>query len=158
QDGRLAEAEVEARRALTNWLKLGGKYNLNTARIIGAFAMTLVQQGRYGEAETLTRNVIQIYEALGAERDSQVYASSLNGLAGILALQGRWAEAAETYARLDESTKNWDAGRKDDFALDVTRIFTLYNTNDPNGGIVAAKRLVARQTGKFGEHHPETAL
>ena len=87
REGRLAEAEFDVRRALVGWLKLSGKYDLNTARIISVFTTILVEQGRYAEAENLARTVIDIYEGLGAERDSQVFAISLTQLAGILALQ-----------------------------------------------------------------------
>ena len=69
REGRLADAEISARRALIGWLKIGGKYNLNTARILAAFSSILVEEGRYTEAETLARDVLDIYQTLGTERD-----------------------------------------------------------------------------------------
>jgi len=158
REGRLSEAEIDVRRALLNWLKLSGKYDLNTARIIDVFAMILVEQGRFPEAERLARTVIEIYQTLGTERDSQVAAISLNRLGGILALQGKWAEAAKTYATLDAATAAWEPSRKEEVELDITRIVTSYNVNDVAAGITAARRLVARQTARFGDRHPETAL
>ena len=50
RQGDLSEAEAEARRSMTNWLRQGGKYNLNTARILGVFTMILVEEGLYDEA------------------------------------------------------------------------------------------------------------
>jgi CHAT domain-containing protein len=158
REGRLTEAEADVRRALLGWLKLSGKYDLNTARIIDVFAMILVEQGRFAEAETLARTVIEIYQALGIERDSQVAAISLTRLAGILALQGKWADAAKTYALVDAATIEWEQPRKDEIEVDVTRIVTYYNVNDVDRGIAAAKRLVSRQVTHFGEYHSETAL
>jgi CHAT domain-containing protein len=156
--GHLVDAEIDARQALLNWLKLGGKYNLNTARIIGVFANILVEQARYAEAEQLTRSMIEIYQALGAERDSQVYAIGLNQLAGILALQGHWTEAAKTYVALSEATRNWEISRREEVGLDVTRILTAYEVNDLVTGVELAQRLLARQAARFGERHLETAL
>ena len=158
REGHLAEAEVSARRAVVTWLKLGGKYNLNTARILTAFAMILVEEGRHAEAETITRNVIDIYDTLGTQKDSQVYAICLGQLAGILALQGRWTEAAQTYAALDRGIAGWDNAHKEEYALDVTRIFTAYRVNDLQAGMAGAQRLLALQTERFGRDHAETAL
>jgi len=156
--GHLVDAEIDARQALLNWLKLGGKYNLNTARIIGVFANILVEQARYAEAEQLSRSMIDIYQALGAERDSQVYAIGLDQLAGIFALQGHWTDAAKTYVALDEATKDWEVSRKEEVGLDLTRILTAYEVNDLTNGIDLARRLMARQAARFGEQHLETAL
>ncbi|MGZ3250328.1 MAG: CHAT domain-containing protein [Croceibacterium sp.] len=158
REGRLAEAEFDVRRALVGWLKLSGKYDLNTARIISVFTTILVEQGRYAEAENLARTVIDIYEGLGAERDSQVFAISLTQLAGILALQNRWREAARAYAMLDHATAAWDQARKDEVDLDVSRILTAYNVNDVSAGVTSAERLLTRQASRFGEDHAETAL
>ena len=142
REGRLAEAEFDVRRALVGWLKLSGKYDLNTARIISVFTTILVEQGRYAEAENLARTVIDIYEGLGAERDSQVFAISLTQLAGILALQNRWREAARAYAMLDHATAAWEQARKDEVDLDVSRILTAYNVNDVSAGVTSAERLL----------------
>jgi len=158
REGRLTEAEIDVRRALVGWLKLSGKYDLNTARIIRVFSMILLEQGRLAEAEKFARAVIEIYEGLGTERDSQVYAGSLGQLAGILALQGQWTAAAQTYAELDAATKDWEPARKDEVELDVTRIFTAYNVNDMQTGLAAARRLLDRQLTRFGERHPESGL
>jgi CHAT domain-containing protein len=158
RNGQLAQSEFDVRRALLGWLKIAGKYNLNTARIINEFARILVEQARYKEAEQLTRTVIDIYQTLGAERDSQVYAICLNELAGILALEGRWNEATDTYNLLDQSTSMWEQTRKDEIGLDFTRIQATYRVNELTTGIAAAERLVARQTERFGRTHPETAL
>ncbi|HEX4409068.1 MAG TPA: CHAT domain-containing protein [Xanthobacteraceae bacterium] len=158
REGKLVEAEIDVRRALLGWLKLSGKYDLNTARIIDVFALILVEEGRAPEAEQLSRTVIEIYDALGTEHDSQVYALELNRLAGILALQNRWNEAANTYQALAAATKDWQQERKDEIGLDVTRIFTAYNAGDLATGMAAAKRLVERQTSRYGRDHAETAL
>lgn len=157
REGRLAEAEAEGRRALVSWLKLGGKYNLNSARIITAFAFVLTEQGRFAEAEVLIRNVLEIYDALGTAHDAEYYGICLNQLAGIIALQGRWSDAAQAYAQLDAATRSWSEARRDD-ELDVTRVYTAYKVGDVATGLAVVQRLVARQTAKFGTDNPETAL
>lgn len=158
RNGQLAEAEIDVRRALTGWLKLSGKYDLNTARIVRVFSMILLEQGRYAEAEQFAHTVIDIYDGLGAEHDSQVYTGSLGQLAAIQALQGQWTRAAQTYATLEAATKDWEPARRDEVELDITRIFTAYNVNDMQTGVAAARRLLDRQIARFGQRHPETGL
>ena len=46
RQGRFAEAEVDARRALLSQLKNQGKYSPVTPRFIGGLADILVEQGR----------------------------------------------------------------------------------------------------------------
>jgi Flp pilus assembly protein TadD len=53
RQGRLAEAEADARRALLARLKDQGKYNASTPFYITGLANCLVEQGRYAEAEPL---------------------------------------------------------------------------------------------------------
>ena len=55
RQGRLAEAEADARRALLSRLKDQGKYNAATPFYITGLANCLVEQGRYAEAEKLLR-------------------------------------------------------------------------------------------------------
>lgn len=158
REGRLADAEISVRRAVILAINMGGKYNFNTARVLVAFAMTLVEEGRYAEAETLDRGVLDIYQKLGIAHDSQIYAGCLSQLADLLALQNRWTDAAATYAILDEAIAGWNQARKDLLSLDVARVFTLYNVGHVDAGIALASRLVALRIEQFGVQHPETAL
>ncbi len=52
RQGRLAEAEVDARRALLSRLKDNGKYHPQTPRYVAGLAGILVEQGRYQEASS----------------------------------------------------------------------------------------------------------
>ena len=74
RQGRIAEGEADVRRALLSRLKATGKYNLSTARYIGYLANLLVEQGRFAEAEQLTRTQLEIQQTLGVPKDAQNYA------------------------------------------------------------------------------------
>ncbi len=158
RQGRIAEGEADVRRALLSRLKATGKYNLTTANYIGFLSNLLVEQGRFAEAEQLSRRQIEIQETLGVPKDAQNYASVLSQLASILNLQSRWTEAAQVYASLDEATKTWEPARREALLLSSAHIATLYNTNNLTAGIAAAERLLARQKARFGEQHVDTAL
>ena len=61
RQGRLVEAEIEARKALTKILRRLGRYSQDTAYMLRRLAEAIDAQGRYAEAGKLTRAVIDIY-------------------------------------------------------------------------------------------------
>src|SRR5262249_21535161 len=158
RQGRLAEGEADVRRALLSRLKASGKYNLDTAGVVARLANLMVEQGRYPEAEMLSRAVLDIFRTLGIAGDSQVLAAALNDLASVLVLQGRWPEAMQVYAAVDAATKTWEPPRRDALRLNFGHILTLYNTNNIDAGIAASERLLARQGSILGEQNPRTAV
>jgi Tetratricopeptide repeat len=85
--GRLVEAEVDARRALLSRLKNTGKYNITPPAFVWALGNVLVGQGRYAEAEQLLRVTVEINQTLGIPDDSQSMVFSLFFLGRILTLQ-----------------------------------------------------------------------
>jgi CHAT domain-containing protein len=157
KQGRYAEAEADARRALLNRLASVGKYNLTTATIIiPRFAIILLDQGRYSEAEKLTRTQIDIFRALGVTSDSQYFVQALNNLASMQALQGQWSEAARTYAAIDEVTESWDFARKAQL-VNIDRVLALYNAGHVAEGVAAGRQLLAQSATRFGPQHASTA-
>ncbi len=157
KQGRYAEAEADARRALLNRLASVGKYNLTTATlVIPRFASVLLDQGRYKEAQKLIRTELEIFDALGVARDSQYAVVALKNLASLQALQAQWSEAALSYAAIDKATESWEAERKAQL-VDFERILTLYNTDRVDDGIAAANQLVSRSIARFGPKHVYTA-
>lgn len=157
RQGRLAEAEVDARRALLSRLKDTGKYNPVTPRFVMGLAGILVDQGRYGEAEQLGRVSLDINKAVGVPDDSQSTVQLLSQLAGILNLQRKNAEANDMFARIDKAVANWDPQRRQVIELNPARIVALYNSGQLDTGIAAAEQLVKKQIGRVGENHFDAA-
>ena len=71
RQGRLAEAEVDARRALLSRLKDHGKYNPRRRATSWRWPDILIEQGRYAEAEKLTRACLEIQRTVGVADDTQ---------------------------------------------------------------------------------------
>ena len=156
--GRLLEGEADIRRSLLHQLQYRGKYTSNAVTQIWALSQNLIDQGRYAEAERLTRAIIDINQTRGLDADSQQHAGSLGMLAATLVLQHRFEEAAKVYTELDEVTKGWDPRRRQMNELGAGRIHALYGTGDLQAGIAAARALLARQTALFGDKHFNAAL
>lgn len=157
KQGRLAEAEVDARRALLSRLKDNGKYSPITPRYIMGLAGILVEQGRYDEAEQLGRVSLEINKTVGVPEDSQTAVQLLSQVAGILSLQRKNTEAHEMFATIDKVIANWDAQRRQVFELNPSRIMSLYGSGQLDAGIAAAEQLVKKLSARVGESHFDTA-
>jgi CHAT domain-containing protein len=157
RQGRLAEAEVDARRALLSRLKDQGKYNPTTPRFIMGLADILVEQGRYAEAEQLARVCLEINRTVGVPDDSLSTVQLLSQLGGILNLQRKGPEAITVYAQIDKAIANWEPARRQSFELNGSRIFSLYASGQVEAGIAAAEQLVKKQLARVGESHFDTA-
>jgi tetratricopeptide (TPR) repeat protein len=97
RQGRLVEAENEARKALLGALAKRGQYSTHTARILQTLVSVLREQGRYRESERLARADVDIYLQVGADSDSLWFAMAREKLAMALELQGRYQEALLEY-------------------------------------------------------------
>ncbi|WFU38462.1 CHAT domain-containing protein [Bradyrhizobium sp. CB82] len=157
RQGRLAEAEVDARRALLSRLKDTGKYNPVTPRFVMGLAGILVEEGRYEEAEQLGRVELEINTTVGVPEDSQATVQLLSQLAGILTVSRKTPEANEMYARIDKAVANWDPQRRQVFELNPSRILSLYASGQIEAGIAAAEQLVKKQISRVGENHFDAA-
>jgi CHAT domain-containing protein len=157
RQGRLAEAEVDARRALLSRLKDVGKYNPVTINFIRGFANILIEEGRYDDAEKLVRVALDINRTIGIADDAASNAQLLSQLGSTLIIRRRYAEASAVYADLDKAVAHWDPRQRDSFEINESRITSLYNSGRVNAGITAAERLVRRSVERVGENHSDTA-
>ena len=157
KQGRLAEAEVDARGVLLTRLKALGKYNPLTTRYVMGLAGILVEQGRYADAEMLIRSALDIQRTVGIGDDTQFSAQILSQLGSVLTLQRKPNEAAKVYAELDKAIARWEPGRKQVLELNGSRISALYASGQVEAGIAAAQELLKREIGRVGEKHFDTA-
>ena len=157
RQGRLAEAEADARRALLEMLKSQGKYAPGTPEFINGLAGILVEQGRYREAEKLARSALEIESTLGVADDSPLRVHILAELANILIAERKAKDAAVVYAQLDEAIAPWTPPQREAFELNASRIVALYATGQVDAGIAAAEALVKRQVARTGANSLDTA-
>jgi len=157
RQGRLSQAEADARGALLEILKAQGKYAPETPRFIVGLAGILVEQGRYREAEKLARTALDVQRALGVGDDSPETVHLLSGLGNILVAQRRAKEAAVVYAELEKAIAQWSPQQREAFELNGSRIAALYATGQLDAGIAAADALVKRQIARTGPNSLDTA-
>jgi CHAT domain-containing protein len=157
RQGKLSQAEADARRALLDILKTQGKYAPATPEFVIGLANILVEQGRYQDAEKLARSALEIQRTLGVADDAPQRVAILSGLGNILIAQRRAKEAAGVYAELEKAIAQWPQQQREAFELNSSRIAALYATGQIDAGIAAAEILVKRQTARSGAGSCDTA-
>jgi CHAT domain-containing protein len=157
KQGRLAEAEVEARSALLSRLKAQGKYNPQTTPYIKALANILIEEGRYEEAEKLTRTALDINRTLSIDDDTQNSAALLSQLGAILTFERKLQQAAAVYAELDKAIAKWEPRRREVLELNGSRINAMFASGQTQAGLEAAQSLLKREIARVGEKHFDTA-
>ncbi len=157
RQGRLAEAEVDARRALLARLKDNGKYNVATPRFVMGLADIMVEQGRYADAEKLVRVAIDINRTIGVAPTAYPSVQLLAQLGNILNFQRKYKDAIAVYAEIDKAIAGWEPQRRQAFEINGSRITSLYAANQLDAGIAAARELVRRAATRSGEQHFDTA-
>ena len=91
--GRLSEAEPLYRRALAIWEKLPERMELAT--LLSNLARLCLDQEKYDEVVALSKRALGISQSIAPNHPE--VANSLNNLADVHAIQGRYAEAEPLY-------------------------------------------------------------
>ena len=158
KQGRVAEGEVDVRRALLGRLSAVGKYHPDTAGILGILAWVLGEQGRNAEAEQLVRSIIEIYKGMIFPDDSPPAVGARVHLATALNAQRRFEDAAKVYQEVDGLISNWEPSRRDAIGSNLARVSVLLGTGSPTDALQMANNMLEREKARSGENSFGTAL
>ncbi|TET87602.1 MAG: CHAT domain-containing protein [Desulfobacteraceae bacterium] len=95
--GRLLEAELEARQTLKEAVQYGGIGSNMTLKALDALGKVVLAQGRLEDAEKLIRTEIRLLEDSGFSDDSHFMDRARMSLGHILATEGEFGQAMEQY-------------------------------------------------------------
>lgn len=104
--GKLAEAEVHARRALVRSLERVGRASVDTAQGLTLLARIIGEQGRNAESIRLAEASLRSLELAGAAPESVMIANARRSLGGALVAQQKYAEADRVFREMREGLKN----------------------------------------------------
>lgn len=135
--GRLAEAENEARIVLARLQQQGGAKGRVAAQGLALLAEVMAEQGRLGEAERLGRKAIELTESSGMPPLGGIRTN----LANVLALQGRWTEAWQEF----EVSRKGLANRPEDLDVALRGNLAFPIVMIKTGGAAEAAHLLAEQ-------------
>jgi CHAT domain-containing protein len=158
KQGRLAEAEADARAALLSRVRAEGKYTLSATTMIEGLASILSLQGRYPEADRLIRIALEIREATGVRPNSEAIVENLKQLSSLAVLQRNYEEAAALDTKIDSLTNMWEPERRLLLGLDSRQVDSLLTRGRAHEAIVAGEALLAQETLRLGETHEDVAL
>jgi CHAT domain-containing protein len=161
RQGRLLEAESEARNALLGVMSKRGRNSTGTASVLRVLARTIAEQGRYAEAEALARASLEIYARLGVPSDSFLQAVSRMELAAALVGQGRWQAALDEYAAIRTAPLAGDPQTLENGLLDLTvragEAIALLKTGQTDQAVAQLVALLERSRTTLGDTHATTA-
>jgi tetratricopeptide (TPR) repeat protein len=157
RQGRLLEAESEAREAAIGALVERGRYSPHTAWILRSLVWVLLEQGRYREAETLARAVIEIFEKTETAPDSLRVATARADLARALELQGRDEESLGAYEAIRAGLRRDPESLEQFFGGNVPYAELLVKTGRLDQGLEMLEVALERSKRLVGETHRETA-
>ncbi len=152
--GRLAEAEAEARKALLD----GFGYTLESTYFLLRLAGILSAQGRYKDAETLTRRAINIYQVKCAPLASINLALARQRLAEALVGQARWADALAEFEAIEKTVQPVDSETFDRlFGPNVEWALALVESGRAAEAVNRLHLVIAKLKERFGANHYTTA-
>ena len=122
-NGRLMEAEVEAREALLNQLRMRGRYASESVTAVVTLGRVIGMQGRYAEAEKLLSTAVSTYQTLGFAANSTVLLDARGVLASNLLAENNAPAAMEQYRTIERA------------AGDDARLRTQYLAGHPDYAI-----------------------
>ena len=144
KQGRLAEAEADARAVLLSRLKTQGKYNpLTTKYVMGLAGILIEQRGRYADAEKLIRAALDIQRTIGIKDDTQFSAQIITQLGAVLTFQRKIPEAARV-CRPRQGNRQLGAGPQAGSRAQWFAHLRLYFSGQVEAGIAAAQEALKR--------------
>jgi CHAT domain-containing protein len=154
---RLLEAENEARKATLGAIDSRGRYSPHTAWVLRRLVWVLLEQGRYGEAETLARIVIDIFERTDTAPDSLELAAARADLARALEGLGRDAESLREYETIRTDLGRHPESLEHFLGAHVGYAELLLKTGSTEKAFAMLTTALRRSRDLVGDSHPETA-
>jgi len=154
---RLAEAELEIRRALLLSLKAYGRYNNTTASLLADFSSILIAAGRFGEAEKLGRVALETFIGVGHEPNSVALNDARASLMSTLSFEQRWRDALEQFAQLRAGLAQEPAIRDAVTDHHLAIVIAAVKAGQAQQILEVARGALQRREKALGAKHYETA-
>ncbi|MBI3444584.1 MAG: CHAT domain-containing protein [Magnetospirillum sp.] len=153
QQGRLAEAENEARIALNIYQSSVGAASQRTGSGLVNLGRIIAEQGRLKEGEALARKGLEVMKGAGVSGKG----GALGVLADILAAQYRWAEARAEYDLTRENFADDAEGLEAFVRQNSYYALALLKTGAADEALRLFQAALADFSQRLGEDHYTTA-
>ena len=148
---RLSEAEIVARRVLTQTLRRTGRYSVDAANAVRLLASIVYEQGRYADAGLLAAAAVESFVNAGTTPESLNLAEARKVFGAAMVAQGRWSDALDNYDALFQGLQNDSELARRYGAGDIEWAFALIKTEQAPKAVAMLDDLLARRIGNLGE-------
>lgn len=153
QQGRLAEAENEARVALNIYQSTVGATSQRTGTGLVTLGRVIAEQGRLTEGESLARKGIEVIQAAGVAGNGP----PRGVLADILAAQSRWAEARAEFDLMRQGYADDPDGLEAFARQNANYALSMLKTGSAEDALGLFTRAWEDFTRRLGDEHYTTA-
>ena len=155
--GRLVEAELEARETLKEALGVLGRESEIVGIMIGQLGEIILKQGRLFEAENLMRAGIRVVEKSGVSPDSYIMAQGRMWLGDVLTQKYEFPEATKQYDMARDGMRENQYLYEKFFSRSPNLMLSLLKTNRFEEAMGLISRVYEINTEVFGSRHYATA-
>ena len=155
--GKLAESEVYARRALQGALERVGRDSTDTALGLSTLAAIFSEQGRPAEAEKLAEEALNSFRLSGASEDSIFTSNARKNLASAMVALGRYKEAIVVFERNRDALKTNPELWKKVGSGHLDWILAMLRTGNQKGAEGMAKAMYEWAEQRYGRADYRTA-
>lgn len=154
--GRLFDAEIMQRDLLKRSVERRGGNTSVVAGILNNLATVLTQQGRFSEAEQLSRFSLEILTTIQAPADSKLGVETRQSLAQTLLVQGRYAEALAQHEILRQGFATAPPVLQRLANGGVNYALAAIKVGAPEAALKALDDLIPRSQNMLGTDHIDT--
>lgn len=155
--GRLAEAEVEARKGLELILERLGRYNSDSANALLAIARVFMAQGRFTEASKIAEAGVEIFSRTGATKASHGYGRVLSTLASARLHDNNLQGALDAFEMLKSSLVSVPDVLEARVNANLDWAMTLLASNQAGAAAKVIEKALERRITFMGEGHYSVA-
>jgi CHAT domain-containing protein len=156
EQNRLVEAEMEARQALLESIRLSGSGSMETGSCVQVFAMILSKQGRHQDADQLLRRFIRVMQAQGLKEDSLAMGWTRYALGEVLIEVGDWSTALENFRTAQASADKDSSLFRKYYLVRTSPALALLRTGHPREGLGLLQKAHKITEQDFGIDHHRT--
>jgi CHAT domain-containing protein len=155
--GRLIDAELEARKALEAAIGLGGKGSGTTGDIVRILGHILLLQGRVAEAEKVLNAGIRLLQASGLSNDSNILIDTTLKLCTVYVANQNFTTAIEQYDQVLEAAQENHFYYQKNIELNPDMMFLLIKAGRADEASQFISKALENYGTIFGTDHPSTA-
>jgi CHAT domain-containing protein len=157
EQNRLVEAEMEARQALLESIRLSGSGAMETRKCVEVFAIILSKEGRHQDADQLLRRFIRVMQAQGIKEDSPAMGWTRYALGEVFIEVGNWSNALENFRTAQASADKNLSLFREYYLVRTSPALALLRTGHPREGLELLQKAHKIAEQDFGIDHHRTS-